>query len=82
MNNMYKLFIRNCFNEIQEYIFKGNKENLMTLIGCIHSTSLVKIERIDYCVITSLPKEYMEIEYYFRNDEIYLCKVFRTEEVH
>ena len=81
MGNVYEIFIRNCFNECTKYIFKGNKEQLMTLIGCIYSYSLIKIERIDYCrIFTILPNEYIEISYYVKDDEIHICKVFRKEE--
>lgn len=80
MDNMYQLFVRNCLNEQQKYIFKGNKEELMTLIGCIYYKSLIKIERIDYVIITRLPNEYIEISYYVTNYAIHICKVFRQEE--
>lgn len=48
MSKLYKIIIRSAFNSIEQYIFEGTKEQLMTLIGCLHSTRLVQIERIDY----------------------------------
>lgn len=77
MNKMYEIFVRNCFNEQQKYLFIGNKEKLMTLIGCMYSTSLIKIERIDYCVITKIPKSLTDrISYYIKNDEIFIAREF------
>ena len=44
----YKIFIRSAFNQYEEYKFHGTKHDLMTLIGCLYSTRMVKIERIGY----------------------------------
>lgn len=49
----YKIFIRSAFDQYEEYKFHGSKCDLMTLIGCLHSTRMVKIERIDYREVKS-----------------------------
>ena len=49
----YKILIRSAFDQYEEYKFHGSKCDLMTLIGCLHSTRMVKIERIDYREVKS-----------------------------
>lgn len=48
MKKWYKIFIRSAFGQYEEYKFYGTKLDLMALIGCLHSTRMVQIERIDY----------------------------------
>ncbi len=74
MKKRYKIIIRSAFNRIEEYIYKGTKEQLMTLIGCLYSTRLVKIERIDY-------REIKEHEDITDIDEIYYY-IVTNEEIH
>lgn len=45
---IYKVFIRSAFDVFEKYYFIGTKEQLMTLIGILYSTRLVKIEYIAY----------------------------------
>lgn len=69
----YIIYIRNVFDERSKYLFKGSKENLMTLIGCLHSTCLVKIERIDYREVKEIPNDIKEIRYVIsQNDNVHL----------
>ena len=76
MIKWYKIYIRSAFNEYEEYLFKGTKESLMTLIGCLYSTRLVKIERIDYHIVTAIDITMDEITYYIdKNDNIHISTI-------
>ena len=73
--NIYKVFIRSAFDDFEKYYFMGTKEQLMTLIGVLHSTRLVKIERIDYQRVFKVPEDIKEIKYVAQEDNIftYVC---------
>lgn len=52
---IYTLWVRKAFGIFKKYFFKTGTTNpveaktkLMTLVGCIYSTSLEKVERINY----------------------------------
>ena len=61
--NIYKVFIRSAFDGFEKYYFIGTKEQLMTLVGVLYSTRLVKIERIDYQRVFKVPEDMKEIKY-------------------
>ena len=61
--DIYKVFIRSAFIGFEKYYFIGTKEQLMTLIGIIYSTRLVKVERIDYCKVFEEPADMKQINY-------------------
>lgn len=70
---LHLIYIRNVFNEHSVFLFRGSKENLMTLIGCLHSTSLVQIERIDYREVKTIPQHISkEMKYIIQNDNVYV----------
>lgn len=54
--DIYKVFIRSAFDKFEKYYFIGTKEQLMSLIGVLHSTRLVKIEYISYAKVLKCPK--------------------------
>lgn len=61
---IFKIYIRSAFDQFEKYFIRGNKENLMALIGCLYSTRLEKIERISYEEVKEIPKDLKEIKYY------------------
>lgn len=61
---IFKIYIRSAFDQFEKYFIRGNKENLMALIGCLYSTRLEKIERISYEEVKEIPKDIEEIKYY------------------
>ncbi len=61
---IFKIYIRSAFDRFEKYFIRGNKENLMALIGCLYSTRLEKIERISYEEVKEIPKDLKEIKYY------------------
>ena len=61
---IFKIYIRSAFNQFEKYFIRGNKENLMALIGCLYSTRLEKIERINYEEVKEIPKDLEEIKYF------------------
>lgn len=79
---LHIIYIRNAFNECSQYLFRGSKENLMTLIGCLYSTSLVKIERIDYREVKIIPSYISkEMKYIIQNDNVYVVTRYVEREV-
>lgn len=78
---LHIIYIRNVFNECNEFLFRGSKEDLMTLIGCLHSTSLVKIERIDYREVKIIPPYISkEMKYYIYNDNVHVVTSYVERE--
>ena len=73
--NIYKVFIRSAFDGFEKYYFVGTKEQLMTLVGVLHSTRLVKIERIDYQRVFKISEDLKEIKYVAQEDNTftYIC---------
>ena len=69
--NIYKVFICSAFNGFEKYFFIGTKEQLMTLIGVLYSTRLVKIERISYQKVFEVPEEMSEIKYIVQEDNTF-----------
>ena len=61
---IFKIYIRSAFNQFEKYFIRGKKENLMALIGCLYSTRLEKIERINYEEVKEIPKDLEEIKYF------------------
>lgn len=79
---LHLIYIRNVFNEHSEFLFRGSKENLMTLIGCLHSTSLVEIKRIDYREVKAIPQHIsQEMKYIIQNDNVYVVTSYIEREV-
>ena len=79
---LHIIYIRNVFDESNQFLFMGSKENLMTLIGCLHSTSLVKIERIDYREVKIIPPYISkEMKYIIQNDNVYVVTSYIEREV-
>lgn len=60
---IYKIYIRSAFGGFEKYYFIGTKEQLMTLIGILHSTRLVKIEYISYEIVKKEPDNCKQIKY-------------------
>lgn len=74
---IYKVFIRSDFNGFEKYYFIGDKEQLMTLVGILYSTRLVKIERILYQTLKEVPYDCKRIKYGIHgNDDVftYICE--------
>ena len=63
----WQIFIRSAFNQYEKYYFIGTKEQLMCLIGCLHSTRLVQIEYIVYQKIFKKPQDIDQIKYQFNS---------------
>ena len=63
ISEIYKVFISSAFGGFEKYYFKGTKEQLMTLIGILYSTRLVKIERISYQILKEEPDDCKQIKY-------------------
>lgn len=61
---IFKIYIRSAFDQFEKYFIRGTKENLMALIGCLYSTRLEKIERINYEEVKEIPKDLEEIKYF------------------
>lgn len=70
MNNIeiWKVFIRSDFDEFEKYYFIGDKEQLMTLIGILHSTRIVKIEYVAYERVKEKPEDMKQIKYGIRSN--------------
>lgn len=69
---IYKVFIRSAFDGFEKYYFIGDKEQLMTLIGILYSTRLVKIEYIGYEIIKEIPDDCKQIKYgIHRNGDVF-----------
>ena len=81
---IFKVYIRSAFSQFEKYFIRGSKENLMTLIGCLYSTRLVKIERISYEEVKEVPKDkdIKEIKYYIsQKGDIRISYESRTKEL-
>lgn len=63
---IYKVFIRSAFDGFEKYYFIGDKEQLMTLIGVLHSTRIVKIEYVGYETVKKIPDDCQQIKYGIR----------------
>ena len=61
--DIYKINIRSAFDGFEKYYFIGTKEQLMTLIGILYSTRLVKIERISYEIVKERTDNCKQIKY-------------------
>lgn len=69
---IYKVFIRSAFDGFEKYYFIGDKEQLMTLVGILHSTRLVKIEYISYETVKEVPEDMKQIKYGIHgNDDVF-----------
>ena len=74
---IYRVFIRGAFNTFSKYYFIGDKEQLMTLIGILYSTTFIKIERIDYEIVDEEPEDMKQIKYGIDSHDgvfTYACK--------
>ena len=62
--SIFKVYITYYDYEIRKYYFKGSKIELMTLIGCIYSTSIESIVCVHFEEITDFPSDLHEITYF------------------
>lgn len=61
---IFMLFVRSALSQYDKYFFIGSKEQLMALIGCLYSTSFIKIERISYQEVKQIPSGVFQIRYF------------------
>lgn len=79
---IYKVFINSAFDRFEKYYFIGDKEQLMTLVGILYSTRIVKIERISYQILKKVPYDCKRIKYGIHgNDDVftYICEEENNE---
>ena len=79
---IYKVFIRSAFDGFEKYYFVGDKEQLMTLIGILYSTRIVKIEYISYQTVKKEPEDMKQIKYGIHDNEdvfTYICEGEKNE---
>lgn len=65
------VYVSYALSKSEAYNFKGNKEELMTLVGCIVSTSLEAC-RVTYFKASQVNSDYGFISYKIVNDHIHI----------